>query len=146
MLPDGRVIVAFRDDAERPADRDRDLHVFPPPPAANYCGPPNAGLVGAEHRRRRRDRARARERPRRRADARASSPRAVASTVAWHASAGGAVRAFAAMSTNGGATFGPPQQIDPAGAGNQVAPELAATAGGRVDVAYLWDPVGHAAS
>ena len=49
-------------------------------------------------------------------------------TVAWHASAGRGVRAFAAMSTDNGATFGPPQQIDPDGAGNQVAPRLAATA------------------
>ena len=49
------------------------------------------------------------------------------------------VRAFAAMSTDGGGTFGPAQQIDPDGGGNQVAPELAATADGRVDVAYLWD-------
>ena len=63
-------------------------------------------------------------------------------TVAWHASTGAGVRAFAAMSTDGGATFGPPQQIDPQGTGNQVAPELAATPAGRVDVAYLWDASG----
>jgi hypothetical protein len=52
------------------------------------------------------------------------------------------VRAFAAMSMDGGATFGPAEQIDPDGGGNQFNPRLAATAGGRVDVAYLWDPAG----
>ena len=52
------------------------------------------------------------------------------------------MRAFAAMSMDGGATFGPAQQIDPDRAGNQFNPRLAATAGGRVDVAYLWDPAG----
>ena len=43
-------------------------------------------------------------------------------TVAWHATSASAVRAFAAMSTDDGVTFGPPQQIDPDGAGNQIAP------------------------
>jgi NitT/TauT family transport system substrate-binding protein len=36
----------------------------------------------------------------------------------------------------------PAQQIDPDGPGNQIAPRLAATADGRVDVAYLWDTSG----
>ena len=63
-------------------------------------------------------------------------------TVAWSAPSGDAVRAFAAMSMDGGVTFGPPQQIDPDRGGNQFNPRLAATAGGRVDVAYLWDPAG----
>ena len=43
---------------------------------------------------------------------------------------------------DGGASFGAPEQIDPDHAGNQFNPRLAATAGGRVDVAYLWDPAG----
>ena len=47
--------------------------------------------------------------------------------------------AFAAMSTDNGVSYGPATQIDPNGPGNQVAPDLAATATGRVDVAYLWD-------
>jgi hypothetical protein len=59
--------------------------------------------------------------------------------VAWHAGMSTGVRAIAAMSRNGGSTYGPALQIDPGGLGNQVAPQLAATAGGRVDVAYLWD-------
>jgi PKD domain/Bacterial Ig domain len=59
--------------------------------------------------------------------------------VAWHASVDANVRAFAAMSTDNGVSYGPATQIDPNGPGNQIAPELAATAGGRVDVAYLWD-------
>ena len=41
---------------------------------------------------------------------------------------------------DGGVTFGAPQQIDPDQGGNQFNPGLAATAAGRVDVAYLWDP------
>ena len=140
VLPDGRVVVAFRDDSNAQIETET-CSFFPSPPSSDYCGPPTAGLVGASTLV---------------GDATAPAvvngvsglptPSAVAAggrvTVAWHASAGNAVRAFAAMSTDGGATFGPPQQIDPKGAGNQLAPELAATAAGRVDVAYLWDSSG----
>ncbi|HET6174371.1 MAG TPA: PKD domain-containing protein [Gaiellales bacterium] len=136
-LPDGRVIVAFRDDANAQIETET-CSLFPIPPATNYCGGPTAGLVGAST-----------------VVGDATSPASVSGvtgppkpsvvaaggrvTVAWHASDAGAVRAFAAMSTDGGATFGPRQLIDPAGAGNQLAPQLAATTGGRIDVAYLWD-------
>ena len=75
VLPDGRVIVAFRNDTpDRPADRDRDLRPLPRPPAANYCGAAERRTVGAEHASSAmRRRPRSVERPRRRADARASS-------------------------------------------------------------------------
>ena len=140
ILPDGRVVVAFRNDSNAQIETET-CRFFPSPPASDYCGPPTAGLVGASTLV---------------GDATAPAvvngvsglpaPSAVAAggrvTVAWHASSGNAVRAFAAMSTDGGATFGPPQQIDPKGAGNQLAPHLAATLAGRVDVAYLWDPSG----
>ena len=139
VLPDGRVIVAFRDDSSG-ADRDRDLHHAHTAerqllrrPARGFVGPSTvvgdatspavvSGVAGAP------------------------APSVVAAggrvTVAWHANAPNGVRAFAAMSRDGGATFGPAQQIDPDGAGNQIAPRLAATADGRVDVAYLWDTSG----
>ncbi|MDP9255677.1 MAG: PKD domain-containing protein, partial [Actinomycetota bacterium] len=140
VLPDGRVIVAFRDDSNAQIETET-CRFFPSPPATDYCGAPTAGLVGASTAV---------------GDATAPAvvngvsglptPSAVAAggrvAVAWHASSGSAVRAFAAMSTDGGATFGPPQQIDPTGSGNQLAPDLAATASGRVDVAYLWDSSG----
>ncbi|MDX6596966.1 MAG: large repetitive protein [Gaiellales bacterium] len=137
VLPDGRVVVAFRNDAAASPQIESETCTSPSP-GANYCNPPSAGNVGAGVVL---------------GDATAPAlvsglvgpptPSVVAAggrvSVAWHASVGGAVRAFAAMSTNGGASYGPAQQIDPAGAGNQVAPELAATPGGRVDAAYLWD-------
>ena len=48
VLPDGRVIVAFRDDAPTgPQIETETCTFFPSPPAANYCGAPTAGLVGA---------------------------------------------------------------------------------------------------
>jgi hypothetical protein len=138
VLPDGRVVVAFRNDGTASPQIESETCTSPSP-GANYCNPPSAGIVGPSV-----------------VLGDASAPALVSGlvgpptpsvvaastrvTVAWHASAGGAVRAFAAMSTNGGASYGPAQQIDPAGAGNQIAPELAATAGGRVDAAYLWDP------
>jgi PKD domain len=139
VQPDGRVTVAFRNDgAASPQIESETCRFAPSPPATDYCGGPSAGLVGASTVV---------------GDATAPAivsgvagaptPSVVAAggrvTVAWHASSGNGVRAFAAMSTDGGTTFGPPQQIDPSGAGNQVAPDLATTAGGRVDVAYLWD-------
>jgi hypothetical protein len=140
VLPDGRVVVAFRNDSNAQIETET-CRFFPTPPATGYCGAQTAGLVGASTVV---------------GDATAPAvvngvsglptPSAVAAggrvTVAWHATSGSAVRAFAAMSTDGGATFGPPQQIDPKGAGNQLAPDLAATAAGRVDAAYLWDSSG----
>ncbi|MDX6572684.1 MAG: hypothetical protein QOC86_1840, partial [Gaiellales bacterium] len=142
VLPGGRVAVAFRNDgALTPQIETETCAMSPSPPATDYCGGPSAGLVGAST-----------------VVGPASAPGVVSGiagapapsviaaggrvTVAWHAGAANGVRAFAAMSTDGAATFGSPQQIDPAGAGNQVAPALAATADGRVDVAYLWDPAG----
>jgi hypothetical protein len=137
VLPDGRVVVAFRNDAAASPQIESETCTSPSP-GANYCNPPNAGSVGPSV-----------------VLGDASAPALVSGlagaptpsvvaaggrvTVAWHAGVAGAVRAYAAMSTNGGASYGPAQQIDPAGAGNQLAPELAATAGGRVDAAYLWD-------
>jgi hypothetical protein len=140
VLPDGRVIVAFRNDSNAQIETET-CRFFPSPPPTNYCGAPSTGLVGASTVV---------------GDATAPAvvsgvtglptPSAVAAggrvTVAWHASSGNAVRAFAAMSTDGGATFGPPQQIDASGAGSQIAPELAATDSGRIDVGYLWDSAG----
>jgi hypothetical protein len=138
VLPDGRVIIAFRNDASGMIETE--TCVTPTPPSGNYCGS-SAGFVGPST-----------------VVGDATSPGLVSGvagpptpsvvaaggrvTVAWHAAAGGAVRAFAAMSTDSGATFGPPQQIDPLGGGNQIAPRLAATVDGRVDVAYLWDVLG----
>jgi hypothetical protein len=138
VLPDGRVVVAFRNDATPTPQIESETCVSPSPGVFNYCNIPSPGNVGPSVVL---------------GDATAPSlvsglvgpptPSVAAAggrvVVAWHASAGSAVRAFAAMSTNGGSTYGPAQQIDPAGLGNQVAPELASTAGGRVDVAYLWD-------
>ena len=140
-LPDGRVVVAFRNDATPSPQIETETCVSPTPRGqhplcgggASAVGPSTvvgdasapglvSGLVGPP------------------------TPSVVAAggrvTVAWHASAANGVRAVAAMSTDGGATFGPAQQIDPFGPGNQVAPQLAATAGGRVDAAYLWDSGG----
>jgi PKD domain/Bacterial Ig domain len=141
ILPDGRVIVAFRNDTATGSTVETevcDLNLS----TSHYCGPANgapvgpstvlgdatapgavSGLAGA------------------------TTPSVVAAggrvTVAWHALVGSTVRAFAAMSTDSGATFGPAQQIDPASPGNQVAPRLAADPqSGRVDVAYEWDAAG----
>ncbi len=138
VLPDGRVIVAFRDDSK--AQIETETCTTPTPPSGNYCGS-SAGFVGPST-----------------VVGDATSPAVVSGvagapapsvvaaggrvTVAWHANAPNGVRAFAAMSRDGGATFGPAQQIDPDAPGNQVAPRLAATANGRVDVAYLWDTSG----
>ncbi|MDX6629522.1 MAG: Bacterial Ig domain [Gaiellales bacterium] len=141
VLPDGRVIVSFRNDGSPSPQIEAETCTSALPPA-HYCGAASAGTVGPSV-----------------VVGDATAPAVVSgvagaptpsvvaadgrATVAWHASTGGgAVRAFAAMSTDGGASFGPPQQIDPTGAGNQVAPDLAATTDGRVDVAYLWDASG----
>jgi PKD domain len=140
VLPDGRTVVAFRDDGAASPQIESETCVSPSQ-GINYCNPPSAGNVGPSVVL---------------GDATAPAlvdgvvgpptPSVVAAggrvTVAWHASTAAGVRVFAAMSTNGGATYGPAQQIDPAGAGNQIAPELAATLGGRVDAAYLWDAGG----
>jgi PKD domain/Bacterial Ig domain len=136
-LPDGRVIVAFRNDATSSPQIETETCTPFSPLSANYCGVSSSAvgpstIVG---------------------DATAPAlvsevvgpptPSVIAAvgrvTVAWSASVDANVRAFAAMSTDNGVSYGPPTQIDPNGLGNQVAPELAATAGGRVDVAYLWD-------
>jgi PKD domain/Bacterial Ig domain len=139
VLPDGRVIVAFRNDAN--SQIETETCISPTPAGGHYCGATSAGSVGAST-----------------VVGDATAPATVSgvtgpptpsivaaggrATVAWHATAGGSVRAFAAMSTDGGTTFGPAQQIDPTGLGNQIAPDLAATADGRIDVAYLWDASG----
>jgi len=131
------VIIASRNDTNGMIETE--TCVTPTPPSGNYCGS-SAGFVGPST-----------------VVGDATSPALVSGvagpptpsvvaagsrvTVAWHATLGDAVRAFAAMSTDNGVTFGPPQQIDPDGGGNQIAPRLAATADGRVDVAYLWDPL-----
>ena len=138
VLPDGRVIIAFRNDASGMIETE--TCVTPTPPGGTYCGS-GPGSVGPST-----------------VVGDATSPALVSgvagpptpsvvaagarATVAWHATVGGSVRAFAAMSTDNGVTFGSPQQIDPHGGGNQIAPRLAATADGRADVAYLWDPLG----
>ena len=141
VLPDGRVVLAFRNDTAGGSQAEAQVCDLSVGPAGHYCGAASTTSVGPTAVL---------------GDATApavpsgvsgaTTPSVVAAggrvTVAWHASAGGAVRAFAAMSTDNGASFGSAQQIDPAGAGNQVAPRLAATAQGRVDAAYLWDPSG----
>ena len=133
VLPDGRVIVAFRNEPSEQVETET-CTFLPAPPAANYCGAPTSGLVGAS------------TVVGNVGGSGLPAPSVVAAggrvTVAWSAPTGDAVRAFAAMSMDGGASFGPAQQIDPDHAGNQFNPRLAATAGGRVDVAYLWDPAG----
>ncbi len=140
VLPDGRVVLAFRNDTPSGSQAEAQLCDLSISVAGHYCGAPSTTSVGATAVL---------------GDANApavvsgvagaATPSIVAAggrvTVAWH-SGTGAVRAFAAMSTDNGASFGPAQPIDPAGAGNQVAPRLAATAQGRVDAAYLWDPTG----
>ena len=115
VLPDGRVVVAFRNDAAaEPADRVRDVHLADCPPAATTAAPPSAGSVGPSIVV---------------GDATAPAlvsglvgaptPSVVAAggrvTVAWHASVDAGVRAFAAMSTDGGATFGPGPADRPGG-------------------------------
>ena len=133
VLPDGRVIVAFRNEPSEQVETET-CTFLPAPPATNYCGAPTSGLVGAS------------TVVGNVGGSGLPAPSVVAAggrvTVAWSAPSGDAVRAFAAMSMDGGASFGPAQQIDPDHAGNQFNPRLAATAGGRVDVAYLWDPTG----
>ena len=133
VLPDGRVIVAFRNEPSEQVETET-CTFLPAPPATNYCGAPTSGLVGAS------------TVVGNVGGSGLPAPSVVAAggrvTVAWSAPTGDAVRAFAAMSMDGGASFGPAQQIDPDHAGNQFNPRLAATAGGRVDVAYLWDPAG----
>ena len=135
VLPDGRVIVAFRNEPSEQVETET-CTFLPAPPATNYCGAATTGLVGAStvvgnvsgsrsarqpsRRGRRRPRDRGLERTVRRCCAR------VRCHVDWTAASRSA----------------PPQQIDPDHAGNQFNPRLAATAGGRVDVAYLWDPTG----
>ena len=137
QLPDGRVVVAFRNDASASPQIETETCSPFAPVTATYCGA-GPGLVGPSTVV---------------GDATAPSlvsevvgpptPDVIAAggrvTVAWSASVDANVRAFAAMSSDNGVTYGPPTQIDPSGTGNQVAPALAATAGGRVDVAYLWD-------
>ena len=142
VLPDGRVIVAFRNDTATGSTVETEVCDLTLPLNGHYCGPANVAAVGPSTVL---------------GDATApgsvsglagaTTPSVVAAggrvTVAWHAQVGGAVRAFAAMSTDNGATFGPAQQIDPASPGNQIAPRLAADAqSGRVDVAYEWDAAG----
>ena len=139
VLPDGRVVVAFRNDGAATPQIESETCASPTPPDNNpYCNLPSAGSVGHSV-----------------VVGDATAPALVSGVVgpptpsvvaaggrvviAWHASSGLNVRAFAAMSTDGGASYGPAQQIDPSGLGNQVAPRLAATVDGRVDVAYLWD-------
>ncbi len=133
VLPDGRVIVAFRNEPSEQVETET-CTFLPAPPATNYCGAPTSGLVGAS------------TVVGNVGGSGLPAPSVVAAggrvTVAWSAPSGDAVRAFAAMSMDGGASFGRAQQIDPDHAGNQFNPRLAATAGGRVDVAYLWDPTG----
>jgi|KBSMisStaDraftv2_1062788.scaffolds.fasta_scaffold05049_6 hypothetical protein len=133
VLPDGRVIVAFRNEPSEQVETET-CTFLPAPPATNYCGAPTSGLVGAS------------TVVGNVGGSGLPAPSVAASggrvTVAWSAPSGDAVRAFAAMSMDGGATFGPAEEIDPDGGGNQFNPRLAATAGGRVDVAYLWDPAG----
>ena len=136
-LPDGRVVVAFRNDTNAVPQIETETCSPFAPPSGTYCGA-GPGLVGPST-----------------AVGDATAP-ALASgvagaprpsviaaggrvVVAWHAASDVNVHAFAAMSTDNGVTFGPATRIDPGGTGNQVAPVLAATAGGRVDVAYLWD-------
>lgn len=141
VLPDGRVVLAFRNDTASGSQIEAQVCDLSIGTSGHYCGAASASPVGP-----------AAVLGDATAPAVASgvtgatTPSIVAAggrvTVAWHASVGGAVRAFAALSMDNGASFGPAQQIDPAGAGNQVAPQLAATAGGRVDAAYLWDPSG----
>ena len=141
VLPDGRVIVAFRNDTPSGSTVETEVCDLTLP-STHYCGPANGAVVGPSTVL---------------GDATApgavsglagaTTPSVVAAggrvTVAWHASVGGTVRAFAAMSTDNGATFGPAQQIDPASPGNQIAPRLSADApSGRVDVAYEWDAAG----
>lgn len=136
-LPDGRIVVAFRDDsAPSPQIETETCSPFASP-LGNYCGV-SSGLVGPSTLV---------------GDATAPSlvsgvvgpptPSVIAAggrvVVAWHAASDANVHVFAAMSTTNGASYGPAQRIDAAGVGNQVAPELAATASGRVDVAYLLD-------
>ena len=136
-LPDGRVVVAFRDDSTPSPQIESETCSPFASPLGNYCGV-SSGLVGPSTLV---------------GDATAPSlvsgvvgpptPSVIAAggrvVVAWHAASDANVHVFAAMSTTNGASYGPAQRIDAAGTGNQVAPELAATASGRVDVAYLWD-------
>ncbi|MDX6619814.1 MAG: hypothetical protein QOK36_2200 [Gaiellales bacterium] len=137
VLPDGRVLVAFRDDSGTTSRIETEMCVSPAPAVGPACGA-GPGLVGPST-----------------VVGDATAPSLVSGlvgaptpsvaaaggrvVVAWHAAVDASVRVFAAMSTDNGATFGPPQQIDQAGGGNQIAPELAATGAGRVDAAYLWD-------
>ena len=113
VLPDGRVIVAFRNDtATGSTDRDGGLRSHQPRSTATTAGRrasrPSARAPCSATRRHP-----ARERPRRRDDAeRRRGRRTRHGRLARQV--GGAVRAFAAMSTDNGATFGPAQQIDPA--------------------------------
>jgi PKD domain len=137
QLPDGRVVIAFRNDSTPSPEIETETCSPFSPTNATYCGTGTgsvgpstvvgdatapalvSGIVGPP------------------------TPSVIAAagrvTVAWHASVDANVRAFAAMSTDNGVTYGPAQQIDPNGPGNQIAPDLAATASGRVDVAYLLD-------
>ncbi len=137
QLPDGRAIVAFRNDAAASPQIETETCSPFAPATATYCGV-GPGLVGPST-----------------VVGDATAPALVSGVVgpptpsviaaggrvvvAWSASVDANVRAFAAMSTDNGVSYGPATQIDPNGGGNQVAPELAATAGGRVDAAYLWD-------
>ena len=141
VLPDGRVIVAFRNDADATAGRDGDLHVLPAPPAANYCGPPTSGLVGREHRRS------ATPRRRRVSGLPGATPSVVAAggrvTVAWQRSRR-RCRARVRCHVDGRrrdvrAGAADRSRRAPATSSLRGSPP---TAGGRVDVAYLWDPAG----
>jgi hypothetical protein len=137
QLPDGRVIVAFRNDASASPQIETETCSPFAPATATYCGV-GPGLVGPST-----------------VAGDATAPALVSGVVgpptpsviaaggrvvvAWSAGQEANVHALAAMSTDNGVTYGLPARIDPNGAGNQVAPELAATADGRVDAAYLWD-------
>ena len=98
VLPDGRVIVAFRNEPSEQVETET-CTFLPAPPATNYCGAPTSGLVGAS------------TVVGNVGGSGLPAPSVVAAggrvTVAWSAPSGDAVRAFAAMSMDGGASFGP---------------------------------------
>ena len=104
VLPDGRVIVAFRNEPSEQVETET-CTFLPAPPATNYCGAPTSGLVGAS------------TVVGNVGGSGLPAPSVVAAggrvTVAWSAPTGDAVRAFAAMSMDGGASFGPPSRSIP---------------------------------
>ena len=133
VLPDGRVIVAFRNEPSEQIETET-CTFLPAPPAANYCGAPTSGLVGAS------------TVVGNVGGSGLPAPSVVAAggrvTVAWSARPEMPCARSRPCRWTAASRSGRPQQIDPDHAGNQFNPRLAATAGGRVDVAYLWDPAG----